>query len=296
LLVPGLGVTGLGIAASGAAAATVQSIAVDAKTGITTVVISGGTVTASGVVTFAHYTVTTLGGREIALPRSVSAASLYLGQAIAGTGIVPGTRIAGIARGATTMVTLSTPMTRSGVSPITFPGPNNGAPRNVIQNNLVGVELRSGSSSVINSSITNNALDGLRIYGGVHEVGRWDRTRSGFSNVIHGNGGFGIVVDAGANSRASAVALAGQQTVRGNFLGVTSGNQAAGLNTKGNIGLRYSTSTEELYSGEAPDFKFQPLAPTFVDGEGNQHNVIATTGGGGAPRRGVPSVPPRRRR
>jgi subtilisin-like proprotein convertase family protein len=296
LLVPGLGVTGSGIAASSSAAAVVQSVAVNASTGITTVVITGGTVTASGGVTFAHYAVTTLGGRQIALPGSVSAASLYLGQAIAGTGIVPGTRIAAIARGATTLVTLSTPMTSSGMSPITFPGPNNGAPRNVIQNNLVGVELRSGSSSVINSSITNNALDGLRIYGGVHEIGRPDRSRSGFSNVIHGNGGFGIVVDIGANSRASAVALAGQQTVRGNFLGVTSGNQAAGLNTKGNIGLRYSTSTEELYAGEAPGFKFQPLAPTFVDGEGNQHNVTATTGGGSVPRRGVPSVPPRRRR
>jgi hypothetical protein len=296
-LTAGLGVTGTGIAPNGGPVAVINNVVVNPTTGVATVTIQGGTVAASGSVTFGNFATTTLGATTLTLPASINPDSLYLGQAIAGNGIVPGSRITRITRNGLTSVTLSSPMTISGVARITFPGANNGAPRNTIQNNLVGVELRSGDGSIVNTSIINNALDGVRISGGTHVIGRPDGTRSSFSNVIHGNGGFGIVVDAGSGNRAAAVALAGRQVIRGNFLGVTVSNQAARLNTKGNIGIRHSTSTEEVYPGESPDFKFRPLATTFIDGEGNQHHVTSAgrTGSGSSPRRDVPPVPPRRR-
>ena len=280
LLFPGLGVSGLGIARPTATspAAVVQSIATNATTGVTTITISGGIVNASGQVTFGNLAVTTLGGRSITLPASISPNSLYLGQLIAGDGLPTGTTITKIERSATNpvtaTVTLSSLMTRTGLARMTFPGPNNGAPRNTVQNNLTGVVLESGSTTIVNTTIINNALDGVRIQGGTNTVGRTDRSRSAFSNVIYGNGGFGIVMDVSgksslANTRPNAVTLANSQLIRGNFLGVNAGNQSARLNTKGNIGLRYRVS-EELYVGE-PEVKYQPNAGTFIDAEGNQH-------------------------
>ena len=307
LLFPGLGVSGLGIARlpASSSAAVVQSIASNATTGVTTITISGGTVNASGQVTFGNFAATTLGGTSITLPASISPDSLYLGQLIAGDGLPTGTTITKIERSATSpvsaTVTLSTPMIRSGLTRMTFPGPNNGAPRNTVQNNLTGVVLESGSTTIVNTTIINNALDGVRIQGGVNTVGRTDRSRSAFSNVISGNGGFGIVMDVSgnpalANTRTNAVTLANSQVIRGNFLGVNAGNQSARLNTKGNIGLRYKVSRiveEELYVGE-PAVKYEPNTATFIDAEGNQHNASSSTASGGGTRT-VPPVPPRRR-
>ena len=309
LLFPGLGVNGLGIARPTATspAAVVRSIATNATTGVTTITISGGTVNASGQVTFGNFAVTTLGGTSITLPASISPNSLYLGQLIAGDGLPTGTTITKIERSATSpvaaTVTLSAPMIRSGLTRMTFPGPNNGAPRNTVQNNLTGVVLESGSTTIVNTTIINNALDGVRIQGGTNTVGRPDRSRSAFSNVIYGNGGFGIVMDVSgkpalANTRTNAVTLANSQVIRGNFLGVNVGNQSARLNAKGNIGLLFKVSgaiKQELYVGE-PDVKYEPNTVTFIDAEGNQHNAPSRTGSGGStPTTSVPPVPPRRR-
>jgi hypothetical protein len=296
-LFPGLGVTGPGIVpAAGQPAAVIQAVAINPTSGVATVVVTGGQVNSGGRVAFGNFAVTTLGGRTLAMPAGVSADQLYLGQQIAGTGIVAGTRITAINR-ATKVVTLSAAMTATGVSSITFPGASNGAPRNVIQNNLSGVELSGGSTTVLNTTIINSALDGLRISGGTNVVGRADRTRSAFSNMIYGNGGFGIVFHAGAGNRTAAVALANQQVVRGNYLGMLTTNRPAAVNTKGNIGLRFTTSTEELYPGEGPAFKYRPSVATGLDGEGNQHspstNGTGGTGGGGGGG-GIPPVRPSR--
>jgi subtilisin-like proprotein convertase family protein len=294
-LIPGLGITGPGIAPNaGQAAAVIQSVSTNATTGVTTVVLTGGQVTAGGRVTFGHFAATTLGSQMLTMPVGVSADQLYLGQRIAGTGIVAGTRITAIDR-ATKVVTLSAAMTATGVTSITFPGVNNGAPRNVIQSNLVGVELAGGATTITNTSIINSARDGVRITGGTNVVGRTDRTRSAFSNMIYGNGGFGIAFDVGAGSRAAAVTLASQQTVRGNYLGMLMTNRAAAANTKGNIGLRFTTAAEELYRGAAD--MFLPRSPTGLDAEGNQHSPGTSgtggtgSGGGGG---GIPPVRPTR--
>jgi hypothetical protein len=294
-LFPGLGVTGPGIVpAEGRPAAEILSVAINATTGVTTVVLTGGQVTAGGRVTFGNFAATTLGSQMLTMPVGVSADQLYLGQQIAGTGIVAGTRITAIDR-ATKVVTLSAAMTATGVTSITFPGVNNGAPRNVIQSNLVGVELASGTTTITNTSIINSARDGVRITGGTNVVGRADRTRSAFSNMIYGNGGFGIAIDAGSGNRAAAVTLANQQTVRGNYLGMLMTNRAAAANTKGNIGLRFTTSSEELYRGAAN--MFLPRSPTGLDAEGNQHSPGSSgtggtgSGGGGG---GIPPVRPTR--
>jgi hypothetical protein len=296
-LFPGLGVTGSGIVPNaGQAAAVIQSVSTNATTGVTTVVLTGGQVTAGGRVTFGQFAATTLGSQMLTMPVGVSADQLYLGQRIAGTGIVAGTRITAIDR-ATKVVTLSAAMTATGVTSITFPGVNNGAPRNMIQSNLVGVELASGATTITNTSIINSARDGVRITGGTNVVGRADRTRSAFSNMIYGNGGFGIAFDAGAGNRTAAVTLANQQTVRGNYLGMLMTNRAAAANTKGNIGLRFTTASEELYRGEGPGFKFRPTAATGLDADGNQHSPGTSAtggtgrGGGGG---GIPPVRPTR--
>jgi subtilisin-like proprotein convertase family protein len=296
----GLGVTGPRITpaggVAGTAGATVQSFVTNPTTGVTTVTIAGGTITASGSVTFGHFKNlgdADLGQVDLPLPASISPNSLYLGQAIAGAGIAANARIVAIARmGATATVTLSAPITRTGLVSITFPGVNNGAPRNTVQNNLTGVLLGAGSTTVVNTSIINNSNDGLRITGGTNTIGRTDKTRSAFSNVIAGNGGFGIAIDASTaagtgSTRASAVALANAQVIRGNFLGVTTGNQSARVNTKGNIGLRYKAGTavrEEVYRGLAnvslaATNVYNPNPASGVDAEGNQHSRT-TTGGG----------------
>jgi subtilisin-like proprotein convertase family protein len=293
-LIPGLGITGGGIVPADGRAAVIQSVSTNATTGVTTVVLTGGEVTAGGRVTFGHFAATTLGSQMLTMPVGVSADQLYLGQRIAGTGIVAGTRITAIDR-ATKVVTLSAAMTATSVTSITFPGVNNGAPRNVIQSNLVGVELAGGATTITNTSIINSARDGVRITGGTNVVGRADRTRSAFSNMIYGNGGFGIAFDAGAGNRAAAVTLANQQTVRGNYLGMLMTNRAAAANTKGNIGLRFTTSAEELYRGAAD--MFLPRSPTGLDAEGNQHSPGSSgtggtgSGGGGG---GIPPVRPTR--
>jgi subtilisin-like proprotein convertase family protein len=293
-LFPGLGVTGPGIVpASGRPAAEILSVTINATTGVATVVLTGGQVNANGRVTFGNFAATTLGGTSLTMPAGVNSDQLYLGQQVAGTGIVAGTRIIAIDR-TTKTVTLSAAMTATGVSSITFPGANNGAPRNVIQNNLVGVELSGGATTIANTSIINSAGDGVRITGGTNVIGRSDRTRSAFSNMINGNGGFGIAFDAGAGSRASAVALANQQTVRGNFLGRLTSNQPAAVNTKGNIGLRFTTAAEELYRGEGPAFRLRPNAVTGLDAEGNQHAPTTTSTGGGSGGGGIRPVRPTR--
>jgi hypothetical protein len=99
----------------------------------------------------------------------------------------------------------------------------------------------------------------------------------------------------GAGSRAAAVTLASQQTVRGNYLGMLMTNRAAAANTKGNIGLRFTTAAEELYRGAAD--MFLPRSPTGLDAEGNQHSPGTSgtggtgSGGGGG---GIPPVRPTR--
>jgi len=293
-LFPGLGVTGPGIVpTAGLPAAEILSVAINATTGVATVVLTGGQVNANGRVTFGNFAATTLGGTSLTMPAGVNSDQLYLGQQVAGIGIVAGTRIIAIDR-TTKTVTLSAAMTATGVSSITFPGANNGAPRNVIQNNLVGVELSGGATTIANTSIINSAGDGVRITGGTNVIGRSDRTRSAFSNMINGNGGFGIAFDAGAGARSAAVTLANQQTVRGNFLGRLTSNRPAVGNTKGNIGLRFATAAEELYRGESPAFRLRPNAVTGVDAEGNQHAPTTTSTGGGSGGGGIRPVRPTR--
>ncbi len=293
-LFPGLGVTGPGIVpAAGGPAAVIQSVTIDPVSGVATVVVTGGQVNAGGRVTFGNFAATTLGSTTLAMPAGVNADQLYLGQQIAGTGIFAGSRIVAVNR-ATKVVTLSAAMNATGVSSLTFPGANNGAPRNVIQNNLTGVELSGGATTIINTSIINSSGDGVRITGGTNVVGRVDRTRSAFANMIHGNGGFGIVVDARSSGRAQAVTLANQQVVRGNYLGMLTTNRPAPANTKGNIGLRFNSSTEELYPGAGPAFKYRPSTATGLDAEGNQHAPSTTGTGGSGGGTGIPPVPPPR--
>jgi parallel beta-helix repeat protein len=304
-LFAGLGVRGAGITpAGGSPAATIASVAINPTTGVTTVTISGGTVTASGSVTFANFVTTTANSATVTLPAAIRPDQVYIGQLVTGnsaSGIPTGARVSGIIVDASNIVTitLSTPVRASGVTAIGF-----GAPaRNTIQNNLTGILLGNGQAAVANTTVSNNTFDGIRITAGTHQIGGVS-TRSAASNVIVGNGGFGVVVET-TGTRPTAETIAQRQVIRGNYLGVTATDTStARRNTKGNIGLRYGLPpVDVVYAGLGN--RYVPNATTLIDAEGNQHSGTPSGGTGGSGgtgsgrtgsggRRGVPPLPPRR--
>jgi hypothetical protein len=296
----GLGVRAAGItAAAGLPAATIADVATNATTGVTTVTISGGTVTASGQVNFGNFVSTTANTATLVLPAAVSADQVYLGQLVTGgasSGIPSGARVRSVSVSPSGIVTitLSLPLTATGVTAIGF-----GAPvRNVVQNNLTGILLANGMTTVTNTTVSNNTFDGIRITAGTHIIGG-TTTRSAASNVIVGNGGFGIVAET-SGARSAAETIANRQTIRGNYLGVTPTDTSTGRrNGKGNIGLRHGLpAVEVVYAGLGN--RYEPNASTLIDAEGNQHSGTPTGGSGSGGtgttgRRGVPPLPPRRR-
>jgi subtilisin-like proprotein convertase family protein len=304
-LFAGLGVRGAGITpAGGSPAATIASVAINPTTGVTTVTISGGTVTASGSVTFANFVTTTANSATVTLPAAIRPDQVYIGQLVTGnsaSGIPTGARVSGIIVDASNIVTitLSTPVRASGVTAIGF-----GAPaRNTIQNNLTGILLGNGQAAVANTTVSNNTFDGIRITAGTHQIGGVS-TRSAASNVIVGNGGFGVVVET-TGTRPTAETIAQRQVIRGNYLGVTATDTStARRNTKGNIGLRYGLPpVDVVYAGLGN--RYVPNATTLIDAEGNQHSGTPSGGTGGSGgtgsggtgsggRRGVPPLPRRR--
>jgi subtilisin-like proprotein convertase family protein len=300
----GLGVRGSGITVTtGAPVATIGALTTNPTTGVTTVTIVGGRVTASGSVTFGNFVATTANTVELTLPATVKAESLYVGQIVRGgsnSGIPSTARVAAIAVNGSGIVTitLSSALTATGVTTVTFGAP----PRNTVLGNLTGIVLSNGMTAVNNTTISTNTFDGIRITGGTNTIGS-TTTRSDASNVIVGNGGFGIV-SATTGLRTAAETIAQRQTIRGNYLGVTPTDNGVGRrNAKGNVGLSFRAPSvvDVVYAGLAN--QYAPDAFTLVDAEGNQHSGTPatrdpspTTPRPGTPgRRGVPPLPPRRR-
>jgi subtilisin-like proprotein convertase family protein len=283
----------------GSPAARIASVATNPTTGVTTITIVGGQISASGSVTFGNFVSTTANTQQLTLPATVTADRLYVGQSVRGTansGIPTTARIVAIAvdgAGIVT-VTLSAPLTVTGVTAVTFGAP----PRNTVLGNLTGIVLANGATTVNNTTVSANTFDGIRIAGGTNTIGS-QATRSAASNVIVGNGGFGIVA-ATTGARAAAETIAQGQTIRGNFLGVTQNDKSiARRNGKGNVGLRFGLpAVDVVYAGVGN--RYVPNAMTLVDGEGNEHSGTPATNTPTAPtgtpgRRGVPPLPPRRR-
>jgi parallel beta-helix repeat protein len=284
----------------GSPAARIAAVATNPTTGVTTITIVGGQISASGSVTFGNFVSTTANTQQLTLPATVTADRLYVGQSVRGTansGIPTTARIVAIAVDGAGIVTitLSAPLTVTGVTAVTFGAP----PRNTVLGNLTGIVLANGATTVNNTTVTANTFDGIRIAGGTNTIGS-QATRSAASNVIVGNGGFGIVA-ATTGARAAAETIAQGQTIRGNFLGVTQNDKSiARRNGKGNVGLRFGLpAVDVVYAGVGN--RYVPNAMTLVDAEGNEHSGTPTTNTPTTPtgtpgRRGVPPLPPRRPR
>jgi subtilisin-like proprotein convertase family protein len=193
---------------------------------------------------------------------------IFVGQTIAGSNIVPGTRIVAING---TEVTLSTRMRQTGLDTITFGQPG----RNVINSNVTGVLLSAGRNSVANSDITNSTFDGISIVGagsGGNLIGLAPRLGIG-SNAISGNGWAAVGLSQGAKLEGyDSTSKTDGNRVRFNYLSATSQGAAAAANGLGNIRSGTTQVTVRPY---------QPGATDRIDGSGNLHALPGrvTTGG-----------------
>jgi hypothetical protein len=191
----------------------------------------------------------TPGGTVIQLPASVPAAAVYAGQSVSGFGIPVGTTIVSAVG---SRITLSQAMTGAGATRLTLGQP----PRNVIQENLTGVTLTGGATSMINTTVQRSTFDGILISGGSHAIGAAATTTDG-RNLITSNGRFGVAV----NSPASA----GAQSIVNNVFALT------GLNLQGNVGVNGAVAPASL--GYVP----RPI----IDSKANEHRTGGTAGSSG---------------
>jgi hypothetical protein len=252
---------------------TITSVSVNERTKITTVRVTGGRVTSSGSVligyvvnTVRNQSVINLGVPTDSPEERARLLGLFLGQQVNGTGIAFGTTITGINEsdpnfGGNATITLSQPMTMTGVTAISL----SPIGRNVIQANRTGVILAAGSTTMTNTSVIDSNFNGIEISGGSHKIGT-SKTRSLTSNAIHGNGGWGIAYVRDFVDRIKRL----PQVIRGNYLGANQSTIVSTVlaNGAGNIGPNAET-------------KYTPNARTGLDTEGNQHGiqpVIATRG------------------
>jgi hypothetical protein len=207
-----------------------NAIGIELSDGVSSVGLNPVVITSPSILTVRNQSV-------FALPRAISPRSLHLGRLVTGPGIAGGTTIAAING---TMVTLSKPMTATASTRgIRFVGPA----RNTVQFNRTGVVLSGGNNTVTNTSIGNNAYDGIRVEGGIQQIGTARKT-SGASNAIYGNGRFGVEV------------VGASQMIIGNNFGVQGRNQQANV----------------VVNGITPS-RHVPNARTRLDANGNFHAV-----------------------
>ena len=107
---------------------------------------------------------TSFGQRAIVLPATTTMASLHLGQVVSGAGIPSNATIAAING---TTITLSAPMVATGATKLSFGSPA----RTVVQQNQTGIVLSAGSTTVRNTDVVGNVLDGITILGGIQSIG-----------------------------------------------------------------------------------------------------------------------------
>lgn len=170
--------------------------------------------------------------------------------------------------------------------------------RNFVRSNATGVVLLQGTNTVVNTEISGNTFDGIRIEGGTNMVGNAPAaalapaaavpakttsrtvrrpvartaavtkaaaaspkgTLSATSNAIYGNGRWGVSI--------ASTALTALQRVTGNYLGTGLFGSAPSRNTGGNVAIGDSRAT-------TPDYT--PAAKTGLDGQNNQHATTTAT-------------------
>jgi hypothetical protein len=282
LLYVGLPLTGPTIqaAAVDTPASIVSPLEWNLATGVTTVKIAGGVLTGNGNVSFGHVVATTLSGRTITLPSTVNMDNLFLGQTVRGNGIAGSTVITAIDRAARTVTFAEDRlMTRTGFSVVSFdPGG-----RNTVTQNRTGLILAGGASTVANTTISANTLNGVEIRGSGWPVGAPTRHHrigtslapAAGSNQIHSNGGWGIYFTPAANGAKNSV------TIEGNLLGTTSTGVVPSTlaNRKGNVG-HFNNAREEVFAGLSG--RLVPRGIDGMDAAGNQHGRYQASAGGGS--------------
>ena len=274
LLYAGLRLTGSTIEASSAETpASISAISRNLVTGVTTVTITGGTITGNGLVRFGDIVATTLNGTSLVLPSSVNMANLFLGQAVSGTGIASGTVITAIDPATRTISFADGKrMTRTGFTGITF----GVGGRNTVTQNRTGLILAAGATTVTNTSIVANTLNGIDISGsgvaGQHHTVGTAVAPSTRSNQIHSNGGWGVYFTPAADAVKNSV------VIKGNYLGTTTLAVVASTlsNKKGNIG--HFTTSEQVFAGLGS--RLVPRAIDGIDPSNNQHGRYQGTAGG----------------
>lgn len=129
--------------------------------------------------------------------------------------------------------------------------------KNFISNNGTGIVLATGAVTMINTQVSGNVADGIRINGGAHAIGRIARPqpRDSYANEIFGNGGFGVSFRDATTARS--------QVVVGNLIG------AAGANRQGNVGVGGVVAPVA--------FGYVPNAKTGVDSKENLHLTVVAT-------------------
>jgi hypothetical protein len=147
-------------------------------------------------------------------------------------------------------------------------------PRNLIQHNQRGVVIRSGASQVINNTIAQSVFEGVRVDGNAVNYAIGTSTeRSGVSNAIYGNRGYGIFVTAGA--APANPQLIGRR-IQGNYLGLVASGDAVQANSLANVFVGGADPAINY----ADILGFLPDSLTQIDSHGNQHG-LGTDGDGG---------------
>ena len=175
---------------------------------------------------------------------------LHLGQSVAGTGIATGSEIIFINPNEKEIV-LSDRMIDSGSASVTFGAPG----RTTITENFFGVDLRSGNSRMVNTTVSDNVISGIRVGVDTSEDTDGDGTkdvqtalwaligagialddsgvpsplvRSVASNEIYENGRYGIQFREGITGMSTSNGETTDITIQGNYIG-TNTSAASGL-------------------------------------------------------------------
>jgi subtilisin-like proprotein convertase family protein len=133
-----------------------------------------------------------------------------------------------------------------------------GESRNIVAYNYDGIVLKSGQSRVVNTTVESSTFDGIRIENGNHSIGD-AKVRSSTSNIIVGNGRWGVKVEAAAHRLTQ---------IMGNYIGVLPGSTGSAANGGGAIGAM--DGDRNL----AKKFDWEPMGAAVIDGNGNQHKVV----------------------
>lgn len=210
--------------------------------------------------TSTHRVTMSLNQNIIQLPATLPLSSIHLGQSISGSGLPAGTVISAING---TSITLSRRATAAGTFNVAFGQPA----RNAVQNNLIGIVLGGGRTTVTNTNVNNNTFDGIRITGGIQTIGT-STTLGNTSNAVFGNGGWGVNMMLNPSD-------AGRQQIRNNYFGSVVRGTTGAANTLGNVAVNSALAPAAL--------GFNPTIPAntviVVDKWRNQYARPSTTGG-----------------